>query len=1296
MCGWLNIAQLVYLCFTERSKQMRRIVIAILLVFGISSLLGVNFYSRGSAYMLNNVDSWRTNRDGTGSAPVNFTANYQVFYVQNTHAMTASAKWTVTGVDSYVVVESGGQITTGLYDHQITGRVNNGGTYKVTNDTYNNLGWGGNGYLEDNSTFIINPTGGTISFKDKVSYGNLTITSGIADISGDSDGFQVRGTLLINGGVFEGAQGEPQVLSIANIYVQSGSFYGSDDGGDVTFNISGNVTVAGGSFYGSTGSGICTYNIGGNLLINGGSFYGSYRSSYDLAANVYNIYGNFTRTSGYYYAVNRVQGGYPSYILHGSGSNLGLGDASQDSYACHSIEIVSGASYTLTSNIPMGSSKTFSLRGTLDAGTYQLKATGASVIFRIYGTVKTANTNGLNGSTATTFSSTNSPTVDLWAPLECTVEYTSGSSQTITPRTDYRNLTISGIGTKTINGAVTVATAFSIGGTLTIKATTISSGSIAVNASTSINTGVTLNINGSMSGNSTITGGNVSIGGSGSQLTLRSLNVENITLNRYLGSKMYADVQTTNLILTQGTFEIGDYTFTITGTVSGGGSWTGGNNSKLSVGGSGSSFNLPAGLVLHTLTCSRSPAVVMNGSLTLKDLSLQSGELKIMPNNTLSVSGTMTWNNWGVLTPSYSSTVVMTAGSANGDIYPFNDGNLTIDCSGRTCYLNGSMSVQILTLNSGTLSIGSNLLTIASALIPNGGTLLGGSSSNLGINSTTYNVSIPAIVLNTLYQAGDYTHLSGSVTVDDIYLLRGILDLDETQLTIQRNLSFVSSVDPLPQITGEVSSTLNYYSTSGDPQTLPPFNVGALGVSTAGGCIVGYSSTVQSQLILARGTLNPDGKLSMQSGTAIQRMQGSLVGPPVFSGSVRVSYFGNMSTGYELPTGDGVLEQLMVAGAGFRITATQNIYLEDFLFLGSDCMLIMDGYTLFMEPNTLVNAMPNSLIFGTVQQDISLNGINAPYLGIVIEPGVMVDGFAVTHLPVAQSSGGYSGILRTWSLQGSPSGPVNLTFTWDISADNGHTFSPLNLAVIYTRDGGPWTAAGSPQDVSLMIPRRISVITSHFSDWTVSSEESTLPVVLSSFTATISAQNFVNVLWQTQSETGVLGFYIYRAASSNLEQATRISPLVPATNTSSSQTYTFTDYDLTDNGVYYYWLQSLDYDGGNEFHGPVSVNFSTNGNGPGTPPIPLQTSLKVIYPNPFNPVAYISFDIAQKTSVRFWIVNARGQVIRSIDSGEMQPGTHHIIWDGCDNTGKICATGVYIIRMQAGGEVFSQKAVLIK
>lgn len=206
----------------------------------------------------------------------------------------------------------------------------------------------------------------------------------------------------------------------------------------------------------------------------------------------------------------------------------------------------------------------------------------------------------------------------------------------------------------------------------------------------------------------------------------------------------------------------------------------------------------------------------------------------------------------------------------------------------------------------------------------------------------------------------------------------------------------------------------------------------------------------------------------------------------------------------------------------------------------------------------------------------------------------------------------------------------------------------------------------------------------------------TLPIELSSFSATINAQNYVSLMWVTQSETGVQGYYIYRAMNGNIGEAQMVSTMITATNTSSQQTYMFVDSDLYDEGTYYYWLQNVDFDGGNAFHGPVTVYFTLGGGGNDTPNIPLVTDLTAIYPNPFNPSAFISYDLATNAKVSFRIYNSRGQLVRNIEPGTQIPGRHRVEWNGRDDQGNACSTGIYFIRMQAGKDSFVRKAVMIK
>ena len=203
------------------------------------------------------------------------------------------------------------------------------------------------------------------------------------------------------------------------------------------------------------------------------------------------------------------------------------------------------------------------------------------------------------------------------------------------------------------------------------------------------------------------------------------------------------------------------------------------------------------------------------------------------------------------------------------------------------------------------------------------------------------------------------------------------------------------------------------------------------------------------------------------------------------------------------------------------------------------------------------------------------------------------------------------------------------------------------------------------------------------------------PVELSSFTATISAQNNVALTWVTETETGMRGYYVHRAEINNLANAQTVSPLIASSNSSQQHTYHYEDAELQDSGPYYYWLEASDLDGSTSFHGPVSVLFNAAGEN-STPEIPLLTQLHSVYPNPFNPMAFIPFSLAKDSAVNIKIYNSRGQMVKHFELGAKAAGMHRISWDGTDYNGKILSNGVYNIVMNAGKDSYQTKAVLLK
>jgi|GEM_PF-1462804 hypothetical protein len=207
-------------------------------------------------------------------------------------------------------------------------------------------------------------------------------------------------------------------------------------------------------------------------------------------------------------------------------------------------------------------------------------------------------------------------------------------------------------------------------------------------------------------------------------------------------------------------------------------------------------------------------------------------------------------------------------------------------------------------------------------------------------------------------------------------------------------------------------------------------------------------------------------------------------------------------------------------------------------------------------------------------------------------------------------------------------------------------------------------------------------------------EENTLPVELSSFTAIATQQNYVRLNWVTQSETGVFGYYIYRNTTNELSGAQIVSNMISATNTSQLQSYSFTDQEVTV-GTWYYWLQDMEIDGSVNFHGSITINLNA-GTDTGTPVIPLVTSLKKIYPNPFNPSTTIAFGLAKTENVKIVIYNVRGQLIRTLLSETKQSDTYRLNWNGTNDQGQVLPSGVYYIKMSAGKYHTTQKLVILK
>jgi hypothetical protein len=84
------------------------------------------------------------------------------------------------------------------------------------------------------------------------------------------------------------------------------------------------------------------------------------------------------------------------------------------------------------------------------------------------------------------------------------------------------------------------------------------------------------------------------------------------------------------------------------------------------------------------------------------------------------------------------------------------------------------------------------------------------------------------------------------------------------------------------------------------------------------------------------------------------------------------------------------------------------------------------------------------------------------------------------------------------------------------------------------------------------------------------------------------------------------------------------------------------------------------------------------------------------FPNPFNPVTSIAFSLPARSMVELDVLNANGELVKTLVQEELPAGEQRASWDGTDSTGRAVSSGVYFYRLRAGGQALSRKMVLLK
>jgi subtilisin family serine protease len=195
----------------------------------------------------------------------------------------------------------------------------------------------------------------------------------------------------------------------------------------------------------------------------------------------------------------------------------------------------------------------------------------------------------------------------------------------------------------------------------------------------------------------------------------------------------------------------------------------------------------------------------------------------------------------------------------------------------------------------------------------------------------------------------------------------------------------------------------------------------------------------------------------------------------------------------------------------------------------------------------------------------------------------------------------------------------------------------------------------------------------------------TVPVELTSFTANIIENNYVELTWITSTEKNNYGFEVQKKYEGQSYQT--IAFISGNGTTTNRITYNYTDKNIQSNRVYYR-LKQIDYNGDISYSSEIFVDLQT----------PNNFILYQNYPNPFNPTTSIKFAIsslpdgkASTQLVQLKVYDVLGNEVATLVNEEKSAGIYEVEFNA-----RKFASGVYYYKLQAGDFVQMKKMILMK
>ena len=94
--------------------------------------------------------------------------------------------------------------------------------------------------------------------------------------------------------------------------------------------------------------------------------------------------------------------------------------------------------------------------------------------------------------------------------------------------------------------------------------------------------------------------------------------------------------------------------------------------------------------------------------------------------------------------------------------------------------------------------------------------------------------------------------------------------------------------------------------------------------------------------------------------------------------------------------------------------------------------------------------------------------------------------------------------------------------------------------------------------------------------------------------------------------------------------------------------------------------------------------------------LPDEFSISHNYPNPFNPVTAINFDVAEMDEISLIVYDLAGKEVATLVSGIYAPGRYMVEWNAVNNAGDGIVSGMYIYRYISSEQAITRKMLYLK